>query len=199
MRHRLQPVGAVFQVHKAEQQRNQHECKYVVQGGECQQPLGQRPFGALVMHDHDQDRRGSRHGDGRCGSRVHRRNVEKAQRSVDEQEREQAFGNTARQQPAIVDEPAQIQPAPQFEQDQAEGNIDEDRQLAKHGLVEQAKHAGAKHQPGRDEAGNARQLEYTHEYLPDSESAQQNRAYHHQVGGSERKGRQKNYVIHAGF
>ena len=68
-------------------------------------------------------------------------------------------------------EPTQVQPAAQFEQDQSEGNIDEDRQLAKHGLVEQPESARPQHQSRRNEAGNAWQPEDAHENLPDRKPA----------------------------
>ena len=38
-----------------------------------------------------------------------------------------------------------------------------------------------------------------HEYLPDREAAQEYGADQHHVGGGEREGRQKPYVIHAGL
>ncbi len=96
-------------------------------------------------------------------------------------------------------EPAKIQSAPEFKQDQAERNVDENRQLAEHGLIEQAQYARAKHQSGRDESGNARQFEYAHEYLADGEPAQQDRTDQDHVGGGERKGRQESDVVHAEF
>ena len=114
-----------------------------------------RALGLELVGDEQHDGRGGGDADGRRDGRFERVDAAgEMQQREHRRERQRAFGEPHRQQPAVVARPLEIEAASEVEHDEPERELGEHARLREHRLVEPVQNAGPEQETDGDVAGD---------------------------------------------
>jgi hypothetical protein len=158
---------------------------------EIQRALGHLAFGSQFARHQQDDGRGRRDADGSSDGRIQRLDVEPAQRTEHARKRQHAFRERHRGQPAVAQQPGEIYAAAEFEQHEAQADVEKDAGVAEHARVEHVQPARAQRQPDQNVTRDARQIQHAADEFAGQRAGQQHAAEQRQRIGRERKLRQE--------
>jgi hypothetical protein len=157
-----------------------------VDGRHQQQSFGDLPARARLMGDGQHDHRRGRQGHGACHGGRQPGRAEPHQRARHQRAAQQRLQQAARGEPAVVEQPARSDARAEFEQQRADGQVDQRLPGIELQAFEQAQHHRPGDRPREHVAADARDAPGAVQHLGEQQGHQhQQRQAEHRVGGAQ--------------